>query len=199
MPAPAIEDDEFVEHVAPSGVDTFDLKPLGTGLKTELFPHGTARAKVEEFVNDASFGVEEGTRLGTGGKGFEMAIPEKSLFVMESECLEIDQRDVEVSEACHEPSNPNIIWNLSAGWSPSNCRLDAALSSEVEGVASGSYPVVDVRSDDGRGFSGAEVDVELEFIAQREKTGNLRRQSKRIAGQWEAANQGQWNFNADER
>lgn len=95
-----------------------------------------------------------------------MAIPEKSLFVMESARLEIDQRDVEVSEDCQEPSNPNIIWNLSAGWSSSNCRRDAALSSEVEGMASGSYPVIDVRSDDGRGFSGAEVDVELEFIAQ---------------------------------
>jgi len=44
-----------------------------------------------------------------------MPIPEKSLFVMESERLEIDQRDVEVSEACHEPSDPNINWKLPAG------------------------------------------------------------------------------------
>lgn len=35
-------------------------------------------------------------------------------------------------------------------------------------MASGSYPVVDLWSDDGRGLSGAEVDVELEFIAQGE-------------------------------
>lgn len=33
-------------------------------------------------------------------------------------------------------------------------------------MASGSNPVVDFGSDDGRGLSGAEVDVELEFIAQ---------------------------------
>jgi hypothetical protein len=66
-------------------------------------------------------------------------------------------------------------------------------------MASGSYPVIDVRSDDGRGFSGVGVDVELEFIAQRGKTGILNRQGKRNAGQWEAANQGKWNFNADER
>lgn len=66
-------------------------------------------------------------------------------------------------------------------------------------MASGSNAVVDVRSDDDRGFSGAEVDVELEFIAQREKAANLRRQGKRNAGQWEAANQGEWNFIADDR
>jgi len=33
-------------------------------------------------------------------------------------------------------------------------------------MARGSNPVADMRSDDGRGLSGAEVDVELEFIAQ---------------------------------
>lgn len=33
-------------------------------------------------------------------------------------------------------------------------------------MARGSNPVVDFGSDDGRGLSGAEVDVELEFIAQ---------------------------------
>lgn len=33
-------------------------------------------------------------------------------------------------------------------------------------MARGSNPVVDMRSDDGRGLSGAEVDVELEFITQ---------------------------------
>ena len=33
-------------------------------------------------------------------------------------------------------------------------------------MASGSNPVADLRSDDGRGLSGAEVDVELGFITQ---------------------------------
>ena len=66
-------------------------------------------------------------------------------------------------------------------------------------MASGSNACGDSGVDDGRGFSGAEVDVELEFIAQGEKTGNLRRQGKRFAGQWEVANQGKWNFEADGR
>lgn len=95
-----------------------------------------------------------------------MAIPEEALLVVEPERLEVDQRDVEVSEACLEPSSPNINWKRSPGWSSSNRRRDAALSFEVKGMASGSYPVAGVGSDDGGGFSGAEVEVELEFIAQ---------------------------------
>jgi hypothetical protein len=33
-------------------------------------------------------------------------------------------------------------------------------------MASGSNPVVDFGSDDGRGLFGAEVDIEFEFITQ---------------------------------
>lgn len=166
VPSPAIEDDELVEHVAPAGLGAFDFKPLGPGLKAELLPHGTAGAEVEEFVDHPVVNVEKGAGLGPRGEGFEVAIPEEALLVVEPERLEVDQRDVEVSEACHEPSSPNINWKRSPGWSSSNRRRDAALSFEVKGMASGSYPVVDGRSDDGGGFSGAEVDVELEFIAQ---------------------------------
>lgn len=130
-------------------------------------------------------GFPKHSRLSAGGvepvevpacrqQGFEVAIPEKSLFVVEPERLEVDQRDVEDSEACHEPSNPNIIWNLSAGWSSSNRRRDAALSSEVEGMASGSNAVVDVRSDDGRGFSGAEVESWSSNTGKRSKSVGVR-------------------------
>lgn len=64
--------------------------------------------KVEELVDDAIFHIEEGTRLGTGGKWPEELAGEKSVFVAESERLEIDQRDLLICESAGESISPNI-------------------------------------------------------------------------------------------
>jgi len=167
----AVQDDELVEHVAPAGIDAFDLQPGGPGRTEQLLAHRAAGPEIEELVDDIRLRIEERTRLRSRKEGFENRAGQESVLVPETEDFEVDQRDLAFGEAPGKSVNPNIIWNRSAGWSSSNRRLDSALSLPVKGMASGSNSGSDFGAEDGRWLSGAEVDLELEFIAQRGNQG----------------------------
>ena len=108
VPAPAIEDDEFIEHVTPAGVGDFDFESPGSGLKAQLFPHRPAGPQIEEFVDDTAFLIEKRTRLGPGWQWLEQVVCQKSILVPEAEGLEINQRDSLFSESSGESVSPNI-------------------------------------------------------------------------------------------
>ena len=90
VPAAMIENDELIEHIAPAGVGALNFESLRTGLEAQLFPHGSARSEVEEFVDDTVFLIEKRTRLGPGGQRREQAVRQKPILVSEAKGLQID-------------------------------------------------------------------------------------------------------------
>lgn len=166
-----VQDDELVEHVAPAGIDDFDLQPGGLGRTEQLLAHRAAGPEIEELVDDIRLLIEERTRLRSRKEGVENRAGQESVFVPETEDFKVDQRDLVPDKLFGELDSPNINWKRSPGCSSSKRRLDSALSLPVKGMASGSNSGSDLGAEDGRWLSCAEVDLELEFIAQRGNQG----------------------------